>query len=476
MSYALYVGKDLTSDGVAYLAGYGDEPSSHWLELVPRMTHEPEAVIEVGVTADADLPGVRSTLPQVEQTNRHLCVNYSQYLGVPSPLTNGGLNEYGVAVRDVWSPSHPRLIEMTPAEQTGPHYSDLARLVLERCRTAREGVALIGELIAQYGESTYGGNSHLVADAGEAWVVIEFAGGAGLWAAERLGSRSIRVSRPGYIGAIPADFMDRDDFAGPPHLVEFAVERGWYSRSEGAFDVNAVYGDGRGRWPGVAWMEQELAARAIGGHGLSLEDVMWAVRTERLTGDTAGYGQVVPLLSSDEPAELRVLWHAAIGPVAAPFVPFTLGVTHIGPELAQHRYLTKGESRALVGNHTDGLDVPSQTPQRVEATRSAVAVHKRLLYLLAEHHELFMPEVIPVWEALERQSATSLDLVRDSARLLLAARRPDLVDELLTRYSRVESERALDLAEAMTDSMEARSRLLFGIRETLEWRGPEIMW
>ncbi len=103
-------------------------------------------------------------------------------------------------------------------------------------------------------------------------------------------------------------------------------------------------------------------------------------------------------------------------------------------------------------------------------------MHKRLLYLLAEHHELFLPEVIPVWEALERRSATSLDLVRDSARLLLAAQRPDLAEELLTRYSRVESEQALDLAEAMVESMEARSRVLFGVRETPEWRGPEILW
>jgi len=102
---------------------------------------------------------------------------------VPGPLTNGGLNEHGVAVRDVWSPSHPRLVALTPADQSGPSYSDLARLVLERCRTAREGVALIGDLIAEHGESTYGGNSHLIADASEAWVVIQFAGGQGLWAA-----------------------------------------------------------------------------------------------------------------------------------------------------------------------------------------------------------------------------------------------------------------------------------------------------
>ena len=36
MSYGLYIGKNFTSDGHAWLAGYGDEPSSHWLEIVPR--------------------------------------------------------------------------------------------------------------------------------------------------------------------------------------------------------------------------------------------------------------------------------------------------------------------------------------------------------------------------------------------------------------------------------------------------------
>ena len=31
MSYCIWIGKHLTADGGAYLAGYGDEPSSHWL-------------------------------------------------------------------------------------------------------------------------------------------------------------------------------------------------------------------------------------------------------------------------------------------------------------------------------------------------------------------------------------------------------------------------------------------------------------
>src|SRR3954452_15636664 len=249
------------------------------------MEHPTDATIEVGVTAASLMPGVRTAIPQAPVTARHLRVDYSYYLGVPAPLTNGGLNEHGVAVRDVWSPSGERLRELTPADQRGLNYSDLARVVLERARTAREGVELIGELIARHGEASYGGNSHLIADADEGWVVIQFAGGRGLWAAERIGADGIRVSRPGVIGEVPAGFAEHPDFLGAPHLISFAVEQGWYDPAHGPFDANAVYGDGLGRWQGARWVEEELAARAARPERIGLADVIWAARTERLTGD-----------------------------------------------------------------------------------------------------------------------------------------------------------------------------------------------
>src|SRR5690606_26080474 len=88
MSYGLYIGKNHSATGHAWLAGYGDEPSSHWLEIVPRKTHAPGQTIRVGVTPQARLPGVLSDIPQVAETARHLRVSYSHYLGVPAPLTN----------------------------------------------------------------------------------------------------------------------------------------------------------------------------------------------------------------------------------------------------------------------------------------------------------------------------------------------------------------------------------------------------
>ena len=120
-SYAIYIGKNLTADGSVMIGGSGDEVSSHWLEGVPAATPAEEATITVGVTDAAFMPGEFMEIPQVAETYRYLTMNYSEYEGFPPPLTNGGLNEHNVAGRDVWSPSRPELVAMTPNPQTGPN-------------------------------------------------------------------------------------------------------------------------------------------------------------------------------------------------------------------------------------------------------------------------------------------------------------------------------------------------------------------
>lgn len=476
MSYGLYIGRNHTADGIAYLAGYGDEPSSHWLEIVPRAQHATGSAITVGVTPAADMPGRLSEIPQVAETARHIRVSYSYYLGVPAPLTNGGVNEHGVAVRDIWSTSRDELVAMTPKDQTGPNYSDLARIVLERARTAREGVELIGELIARHGYSDYGGNSHLIADPDEAWVVVECAGGQKLWAAERLGPDSIRASRPGYIGVIPVDQPRHPDFLYAPNLVSFAKAQGWHKDGQ-AFDLNQIYGDGKGRWAGVQWIEAEMRARAAQPEKIELADIFWAVRTERLTGDTAGYGQVVPLIHPPH-AALRHLWHTPTAALAAPFTPVFLGATEVPPEYRQHRYLTAGESARFVDlRHAEkGRDDVSRVPQGVEATRSAVQAGKRLLYLVQRHSELFLPEIAVLWEAVERRRIAAQPGAVDIAETLLAAGKQDRAAEYLTYYMRTELLAALDLVETMVASLEARTRALFGLSDDPTPKSPPQIW
>ena len=474
MSYALYVGKAHSSTGHAWLGGYGDEPSSHWLEIVPRLHHAKDAAITVGVTPDAAMPGLLSEIPETSETARHIRVSYSHYLGVPAPLTNGGLNEHGVAVRDVWSTSRAELIAMTPRDQTGPNYSDLARIVVQRAKTAREGVELIGALIAEHGYSTYGGNSHLIADPDEAWVVVECAGGAGIWAAERLGPEDIRASRPGYIGVVE---IGGDGFLHPPHLTDLAERMGWWRPGE-PFDFNKIYGDGKGRWEGVRWIEAEMRKRAARPEKIGLHDMFWAVRTERLTGDTAGYGQVVPLT---HPAhdECRALWHAHVGAIASPFSPVFMGAETVPEEFRAHRYLTSGESARFEDERFVDRGEPetlSIIPQGIESTRAATAVFKRLTYLVMQHPDRFFGEVVQTWEGMERKRARdAIDAAR-TAHVLIEQGEAALARRNLTRASSAALLEALDVAEALAASIEARTRAIYGIDDDPAPKSFDQIW
>lgn len=91
-SYGIYVGRNLTADGSVFLGGTGDEPSSHWLEIVPRTNHAAGETIHVGMEKEANFPGELIEIPQVPVTAKYITMNYSEFLGLPAPLTNGGFN------------------------------------------------------------------------------------------------------------------------------------------------------------------------------------------------------------------------------------------------------------------------------------------------------------------------------------------------------------------------------------------------
>jgi hypothetical protein len=464
-SYAFYVGNKLTADGSVLVGGTGEEVSSHWLAIVPRQRHKHGATITVGVTAEAAIPGRLSTIPQAPLTYRYITMRYSDYKGFPAPLTNGGLNEHQVAIRDVWSPSRRELVAMTPRPQRGPSYSDLARVALQRARTARQAAALIGRLIEQYGYSSYGGNSHLIADPNEGWVLIAFAGGQRLWVAERLGPRDIRVSYPGYIGEIPQGYRRHRDYMGSKNLISFAVERGWFKPAPGRkLDVYKVYGLGKGtaRSPGLKLvdprrLEQELRRKAP---RITVRDLMAAVRDPRIADEEAGYGQVAHLRRG-VPGELAMLWVAPTGSVTSPFVPYRIGVQEVLAEYRQHRYLTKGAA-----THFLSPDFQSQ-----EGTRFAGRLFKRLLYHTCAHPKRFLPEVTGALEAFERRALAEQPTVEQTAVVLRRGGRADLARRYLTDYSRRKAAEALELGEALLGSIEARTRLIYGIRRP---RGVEI--
>lgn len=448
-SYGIYVGRALTEDGSVFLGGTGDEVSSHWLEIVPGAEHPEGATITVGVDRDAFLPGELIEIPQARQTSRYLTMNYTEFEGFPPPLTNGGLNQHGVAARDIWMDSRAELVAMTPDPQRGPNYSDLSRIVMERARSAEEAVTIVGTLIDEYGYSTYGGNSHMFADEEEGWVLLDFAGGRGLWIARRLAPDEVVMFYPGYMGDIPADFRDHPDYRGSENFVSFAVEQGWYDPDSGRpFNVTEVYGT-----PDVRYPRREVEAELRAAAPVSLREMLDAVRDRRISKDASGYGQVAQL-RRDVPDYLRVLWIAPTGAVTAPFLPWRIGVESVPPEFGKHRYLTKGESRRFL----------TEDWQLQEATLFAGRLFKRLMYYTCARPAKFLPEVTEALTAFEDRLAAGQASLEASARALDAAGRPDLARELITRYAHTQAEDALELGRALLGSIEARTRLLYGIR------------
>jgi dipeptidase len=448
-SYAIYVGKNLTTDGSVFIGGSGDEVSSHWLEVVPARDYPDGTTIRVGVTAEANMPGQLTDIPQVPHTFRFLTMNYSEYEGFPPPLTNGGLNEHNVAARDVWSDSRAELIAMTPNPQAGPQYSDLSRIVMERARTAMEAAQITGQLINEFGYSTYGGNSHMFADQNEGWVLLDFAGGQGLWIAQRLGPDEVRMSYPGYIGEIPLDFKQRDDFMGSDNFISFAVEQGWFDPDAGEpFDVQKVYSDNAPIYPRDEMEKELLAATPI-----DLRRMMNAVRDPRVSKDATGYGQVAQLHGGSRP-EMHLLWVAPTGSVTAPFIPYRIGVQSIPAEFGKHRYLTKGEATRYV----------TRDWQIQEATEFAGRTFKRLMYFTCDHPDRFLPEVTDALTAFENRLIAEQAKVEETAATLFDAGKNQLALDYITNYSEVSALAGLRLGNALLSSIEARTREIYGLR------------
>jgi dipeptidase len=453
-SYAFYVGKSLTQDGSVMVGGTGEEVSSHWLEIFPAKDNPPNATMTVGVTEDAVMPGKLMNISQAPHTFRYLSMEYSDFEGFPAPLTNGGVNEKGVAVRDVWADNREELIAVTPNPQTGLQYSDLARVVLERASTARQGVEILGQMIAEYGYADYGGNSHLIADANEGWVVWEMSGGQKLWAAERLGDKDVRVLYPGYIEDFPTDFANNSNYMGSPNIVSFAIEQGWWNPNGtqpfNIFDAYGVQGEKyKARDGGFKYMSQaalEDATRAMA--PVTEKDLIERVRDYRISDDEAGYGQVVSL-RADMHADLIRIWVAPTGSVTAPFNPWWLGVTSVPPEYAQHRYLTKDAASTF-------LDTDFQFQ---EATHFAGRTFKQVLYYTCSNPETFLPIVQNMLHGYENTSFSDVEWVQRSAQKLVESGMQDEAIELLTFYAHARADKALSLGKTMVDALDAYVKL-----------------
>ncbi len=220
--FTIVAGKDATADGSVLLAHNEDDHGRLLVNIykVPPQEHRRGEVFTMK-------GGFQ--LPQTGNTPGLL------WLEIPeNDFADAYFNEYGVSVTSNSCPSR----EDKPELSAGGIGFSLRRLVAERAQTAREGVRIAGELIAQYGYNA-SGRTYIIADAREGWFLHAVQGKH--WVARRVPDGEVAVIANRYtIGSV--DLSDRENFLGSPDIIEYAVHRGWFDpQKDGEFNFARAY-------------------------------------------------------------------------------------------------------------------------------------------------------------------------------------------------------------------------------------------
>ncbi len=249
------VTRGASADGSAYVTHSNDAFSSDPnIVYVPAKDHAPGSMRKVYPSAIAwdDLPeyacfsNPRLVAPERADAYAWPGKERTKPLGeIPeAPHTYayidsdyGVMNEHGLMLGECTNGSQ-RLEYLEPKPGHGIFYaSELGRVALERCRTAREAVRLIGDLIDKYG--LWGtGETLLIADKDEGWV-LEMqptpSGAGGFWIAQRVPDGEFFVAANQFrIRAIKEGSPDQ---IFNPRLPEMLNEIGWAAYDKtGALD------------------------------------------------------------------------------------------------------------------------------------------------------------------------------------------------------------------------------------------------
>ncbi|MGL1931833.1 MAG: C69 family dipeptidase [Desulfotalea sp.] len=193
-------------------------------------------------------------IPQVAHTYAYFDSNY------------GIMNEHQLVMGECTDKAkiHPE-----PEQGKRIFYSaELSRIALERTKTAKDAIKLMGELITKYGY--YGtGETLLVGDPNEAWVMemcgYDKNGTDGVWVAQRVPDDEYFVAANQF--RIRELRKDNDDMMFSTNIFKVAEQKGWWTPEDGALDFAKVYGDGEFHHPYYSlrriWRAQSLVAPSL---------------------------------------------------------------------------------------------------------------------------------------------------------------------------------------------------------------------
>ncbi len=279
----MIVGKDASADGSVMVTHSDDGLNDASIVYVPAMDHKPDSLRAVYYShialdfkpqwgasirhrivatdrgsaynrTDAPPSVPLGFIPQVPHTYAYIDGNY------------GIMNEHQLSIGECTDKAkvHP---EPEPGKRIF-YSSELSRVALERTKTAREAIKLMGELIEKYGY--YGtGETLLVTDPNEGWVMemagYDMQGTGGVWVAQRVPDDSYFVAANQF--RIREVVEGAEDMMFSQNIFEIARQKGWWDPANGPLDFASVYGDGEFHHPYYSlrriWRAQSLVAPSL---------------------------------------------------------------------------------------------------------------------------------------------------------------------------------------------------------------------
>jgi dipeptidase len=223
---SIQVGRLATTDGSVITCHTCDGRYRQWLNVVPHQTFPAGAVNKIysgkmHTETSTDIQGIVQTgeIPQVAETYRWLNTAY--------PC----LNEHGLAIGETTIGGRRELINNEGIFMI----EEIERVILERCKTAREAIKLAGRLVKEYGYGDYG-ECITIADGKEVWHFEIFGAGplekGAVWAAVRIPDDHVGIS-----ANIPRiaelNLKDPDHYMASDNVFQVAQDMGWWDPKGG---------------------------------------------------------------------------------------------------------------------------------------------------------------------------------------------------------------------------------------------------
>ena len=214
------VGKDASADGSTMVSYAADSYSFYgYLHFCPAADHAPGAM---RVVKDWDTGKPLCSIPQVPHTYNVV----------------GNMNEHQLTIGETTWGGRP---ELEIGE--GIDYGSLIYIALERCKTAREAIKCMTDLVAEYGYAS-SGETFSIADPNEVWLMELIGKGnvekGAVWVATRIPDDCI-AAHANQARFTTIDFKDKDNWMWSKDVVSFARKQGYFSGKDKDFNFQEAY-------------------------------------------------------------------------------------------------------------------------------------------------------------------------------------------------------------------------------------------